>query len=130
MALLEDVSLHGKSYTKVLGFPVTNWGFSVILFYLPSSFRPRSPDRVYGGTLCLRRIALPSCRWSTRPLHRWHGHPDRRHTDLHLVGLSIEPTVGDVVIANGAEYAIVAGDPNNYDGVTPVVFVVQGRVVA
>lgn len=47
---------------------------------------------------------------------------------ISAVGLPIEPTVGDVVTANGADYAIVAGDPNKYDGVTPVVFIVQGRI--
>lgn len=47
---------------------------------------------------------------------------------ISAVGLPIEPTVGDVVSANGADYAIVAGDPNKYDGITPVVFIVQGRV--
>ncbi len=46
------------------------------------------------------------------------------------VGLPIEPTVGDVVTANGKDYAIVAGDPNKYDGITPVVFIVQGRIAA
>ncbi|MDX0855960.1 hypothetical protein GOL78_15210 [Sinorhizobium medicae] len=47
---------------------------------------------------------------------------------ISAVGLSIEPTVGDIVTANGADYAIVAGDPNKYDGITPVVFIVQGRL--
>ncbi|MFK0273656.1 hypothetical protein ACIQUG_08270 [Ensifer sp. NPDC090286] len=46
---------------------------------------------------------------------------------ISAVGLAIEPTVGDVVTANGTDYAIVAGDPNRYDGVTNVVFIVQGR---
>jgi hypothetical protein len=46
---------------------------------------------------------------------------------ISAVGLPIEPTVGDVVSANGSDYAIVAGDPNKYDGITPVVFIVQGR---
>ncbi|WP_027991944.1 hypothetical protein [Sinorhizobium meliloti] len=49
---------------------------------------------------------------------------------ISSVGLSIEPTVGDVVTANGNDYAIVAGDPNKYDGVTPVVFIVQGRITS
>lgn len=49
---------------------------------------------------------------------------------ISAVGLPIEPTVGDVVTANGADYAIVAGDPNKYDGITPVVFIVQGRMAA
>ncbi|WP_342242644.1 hypothetical protein [Ensifer sp. OTU672] len=47
---------------------------------------------------------------------------------ISSVGLAIEPTVGDVVTANGTEYAIVAGDPNKFDGVTAVVFIVQGRI--
>lgn len=47
---------------------------------------------------------------------------------ISAVGLAIEPTVGDVVTANGADYAIVAGDPNKYDGITSVVFIVQGRI--
>ncbi|MDX0450945.1 hypothetical protein GOC61_26815 [Sinorhizobium medicae] len=47
---------------------------------------------------------------------------------ISAVGLPIEPTVGDVVTANGADYAIVAGDPNKYDGITPVVFIVHGRL--
>lgn len=47
---------------------------------------------------------------------------------ISAAGLVIEPTVGDVVTANGKDYAIVAGDPNKYDGITPVVFIVQGRI--
>lgn len=46
---------------------------------------------------------------------------------ISSAGLAIEPTVGDVVTANGTDYAIVNGDPNKYDGVTAVVFIVQGR---
>ncbi|WP_457661685.1 hypothetical protein [Sinorhizobium medicae] len=49
---------------------------------------------------------------------------------ISAIGLPIEPTVGDVVTANGADYAIVAGDPNKYDGITPVVFIVQGRIAS
>src|SRR5688572_25813722 len=37
---------------------------------------------------------------------------------ISAVGLAIEPTVGDIVTANGTDYAIVNGDPNKYDGVT------------
>ncbi|USJ24717.1 hypothetical protein [Ensifer adhaerens] len=46
---------------------------------------------------------------------------------ISSVGLAIEPTVGDVVTANGDDYAVIAGDPNKFDGITPVVFIVQGR---
>ncbi|MHC2298155.1 hypothetical protein [Rhizobium mongolense] len=48
---------------------------------------------------------------------------------ISSVGLAIEPTVGDLVVtANGKQYRVVNGDPNNYDGVTNVVFIVQGRI--
>lgn len=47
---------------------------------------------------------------------------------ISSVGLAIEPTVGDVVTANGTDYAIVNGDPNKYDGATAVVFFVHGRI--
>lgn len=47
---------------------------------------------------------------------------------ISAVGLASEPTVGDVVTANGTDYAIVNGDPNKYDSITPVVFIVQGRM--
>ncbi|WP_426289063.1 hypothetical protein ACN9MC_04920 [Ensifer adhaerens] len=46
---------------------------------------------------------------------------------ISSIGLAIEPTVGDVVNANGTDYAIVAGDPHKFDGVTNVVFTVHGR---
>lgn len=49
---------------------------------------------------------------------------------ISAVGLAIEPTVGDIVTANGTDYSIVNGDPNKYDGVTAVVFIVQGRIAA
>ncbi len=47
---------------------------------------------------------------------------------ISSVGLAIEPTVGDIVTANGTDYAIVSGDQNKFDGITPVVFIVQGRI--
>ncbi len=50
-----------------------------------------------------------------------------RQIYISSVGLAIVPTVGDVAVAGGVEYHIVAADPNNYDGITNVVFIVQGR---
>jgi hypothetical protein len=47
---------------------------------------------------------------------------------ISAVGLGIMPTVGDLVTAGGVGYRIVNADPNNYDGVTNVVFIVQGRL--
>ncbi|WP_105436413.1 hypothetical protein [Neorhizobium tomejilense] len=45
-------------------------------------------------------------------------------------GLAIVPAPGDIVTAGGVTYHIIAGDPNNYDGITNVVVIVQGRVVS
>jgi hypothetical protein len=52
-----------------------------------------------------------------------------RQLYISSVGLAIEPTVGDLVSAGGVQYHVIAADPNNYDGVTNVVFIVQGRIV-
>ncbi|UFX09051.1 hypothetical protein [Sinorhizobium meliloti] len=53
-----------------------------------------------------------------------------RQIYISSVGLAIVPTVGDVIAAGGVEYHVIAADPNNYDGVTNVVFIVQGRIAA
>lgn len=47
---------------------------------------------------------------------------------ISSVGLLIEPKPGDLVTANGKTFRIINGDPNNYDGITNVVFIVQGRI--
>lgn len=47
---------------------------------------------------------------------------------ISSVGLTIEPKPGDLVTASGKTFRIVNGDPNNYDGITKVVFIVQGRI--
>ncbi|MFP5078307.1 hypothetical protein ACLE20_13445 [Rhizobium sp. YIM 134829] len=46
---------------------------------------------------------------------------------LSAVGLPIDPKPGDLVTANGKTFRIVNGDPNRYDGVTPVVHICQAR---
>lgn len=51
-----------------------------------------------------------------------------RQIYISSVGLAIEPAPGDIVTAGGVTYHIIAGDPNNYDGITNVVFIVQGRI--
>jgi hypothetical protein len=53
-----------------------------------------------------------------------------RQIYVSSVGLAIEPAPGDIVTAGGKTYHIIAGDPNNYDGVTNVVFIVQGRIAS
>ncbi|WP_421591092.1 hypothetical protein [Shinella sp. M27] len=47
---------------------------------------------------------------------------------ISSMGLAIEPKPGDLVTASGKAFRIVNGDPNNYDGITNVVFIVQGRI--
>lgn len=48
---------------------------------------------------------------------------------ISSVGLSVVPAVGMyAVMADGKSYRIENADPNRYDGVTNVVFVVQGRI--
>lgn len=51
-----------------------------------------------------------------------------RQIYISAVGLNIVPSVGDLIMAAGVEYHIVANDPNNYDGVMNVVHIVQGRI--
>ncbi|MBY5657178.1 hypothetical protein HFO40_20165 [Rhizobium leguminosarum] len=66
---------------------------------------------------------------------------DRRYVDgtnilasdkqlyIGSIGIGVSPKVGDLAIgADGTEYHIVHDDPNNYDGVTNIVHIVQGRV--
>lgn len=48
---------------------------------------------------------------------------------ISSVGLPVVPDVGMIVImADGKTYRIEDSDPNRYDGVTNVVFIVQGRI--
>lgn len=47
---------------------------------------------------------------------------------ISAVGLGITPQVDDIATVGGKGYQIVSIDPYNYDGVTNVVFVCQGRI--
>jgi hypothetical protein len=49
---------------------------------------------------------------------------------ISSVGLAIEPKPGDLVAASGKTFRVIKADPNNYDGVTNVVFIVQGRIAS
>ncbi len=51
-----------------------------------------------------------------------------RQLYISSVGLAVVPTVGDVVTAGGVEYLVINADPQNYDGITNVVYIVQGRI--
>lgn len=44
------------------------------------------------------------------------------------VGLPIIPGPGDYATVNGKTYRVINSDPNQYDGLTPVVHVLQARV--
>jgi hypothetical protein len=52
-----------------------------------------------------------------------------RQLYISSAGLAVVPQVGDIATAGGIDYVIVAADPNNYDGLTSVVFICQGRIV-
>jgi hypothetical protein len=47
---------------------------------------------------------------------------------ISAVGLPITPEPDDTATCNGKTYRIVTADPNLYDGQTPVVHIVQGRL--
>lgn len=47
---------------------------------------------------------------------------------ISAAGLAITPGPGDYATANGKTYRIINSDPNLYDGQTPVVHIVQGRI--
>src|SRR5690349_16077641 len=49
---------------------------------------------------------------------------------ISAVGLAIVPQVGDIAKIGGKDYRIVNIDPYNFDGVTNVVFVCQGRIAS
>ncbi len=50
-----------------------------------------------------------------------------RQIYISSVGLAVLPQVGDIISAGDVDYHVINADPNNYDGVTNVVFIVQGR---
>lgn len=90
------------------------------------------PDPVYGGepTVTSYPATLVPMAYEVRYIDGTVIKTGDIQIYISSVGLEIEPTVGDVVTANGTDYAIVNGDPNKYDGVTAVVFIVQGRIPA
>lgn len=52
-----------------------------------------------------------------------------RQVYISSVGLAVVPQVGDIVSAGGVDYHVINADPNNYDGLTNVVHIVQGRII-
>ncbi|MCO5966087.1 hypothetical protein CN200_29130 [Sinorhizobium meliloti] len=94
--------------------------------------RLESPDPVYGGDPVVTSYpaTLVPMAYEARYIDGSVILTGDMQIYISSVGLAIEPTVGDVVTANGKDYAIVAGDRNKYDGIAPVVFIVQGRMAA
>ncbi|RVJ93081.1 hypothetical protein [Sinorhizobium meliloti] len=94
--------------------------------------RVTPPDPVYGGEPIVTSYpaTLVPMAYEARYIDGTVIQTGDMQIYISAVGLSIEPTVGDVVTANGADYAIINGDPNKYDGITPVVFIVQGRIAS
>ncbi|MDX0113383.1 hypothetical protein GOC88_16800 [Sinorhizobium medicae] len=92
--------------------------------------RVTPPDPVYGGEPVVTSYpaTLVPMAYDARYIDGTVIQTGDMQIYISSVGLAIEPTVGDVVTANGVDYAIINGDPNKYDGITPVVFIVQARM--
>ncbi|MBX4920993.1 hypothetical protein HJA76_14975 [Rhizobium bangladeshense] len=88
------------------------------------------PDPVTGGdgTPTDYPVKLVPMTYDQRYVDGSNVRASDRQLYISSVGLAIKPTVGDqAVTADGVSYHIIAADPNNYDGITDVVFIVQGR---
>ncbi|WP_085026922.1 hypothetical protein [Ensifer aridi] len=94
--------------------------------------RETPPDPIYGGVPVVTTYpaTLVPVAYEARYIDGTVIKTGDMQIYISPVGLPIEPTVGDVVTANGTDYAIINGNPNKYDGVTPVVFIVHGRIAA
>jgi len=94
--------------------------------------RTTPPDPILGGdgTTTSYPATLVPMTYDARYVNGTTIISSDRQIYVSSVGLGIIPKVGDVITAGGIDYHVVAIDPQNYDGVTNVVFVVQGRVDA
>lgn len=94
--------------------------------------RETLPDPVYGGapTVTSYTATLVPMSYDQKYVDGANITTADRKIYISSVGLAITPRVGDIVTVAGVNYSVVAADPNNYDGVTNVVFIVQGRIVA
>jgi hypothetical protein len=94
--------------------------------------RETPPDPVYGGepTVTSYPATLVPMAYEARFIDGTVIKTGDMQIYISSVGLPIVPGPGDVVSANGADYGVINADPNNYDGITPVVFIVQGRIAA
>lgn len=94
--------------------------------------RTTPPDPILGGdgTTTSYPATLVPMTYDARYVNGTTIISSDRQIYVSAVGLAIVPAVGDVVTAGGVDYRIVATDPNNYDGVTNVVYILQGRIDA
>ncbi|MGQ3080693.1 MULTISPECIES: hypothetical protein [Rhizobium/Agrobacterium group] len=89
------------------------------------------PDPVYGGdpVETAYTAKLVPITYDQRYINGTTITTADRQIYISSVGLEIEPTVGDIITdKKGVAYHVIAGDPNNYDGLTNVVFIIQGRI--
>lgn len=92
--------------------------------------RETAPDPVEGGDPVVTSYTakLVPMTYDSRYVDGENIVASDRQIYISSVGLGVTPSVGHIVTASGVDYRIVATDPNNYDGVTPVVHIVQGRI--
>lgn len=88
------------------------------------------PDPIFGGdpTVTSYPAKLVPMTYDQRYVDGTTILTSDRQIYISSVGLAIAPQVGDIATAGGVDFHIVNVDPNNYDGVTSVVFIVQGRM--
>lgn len=94
--------------------------------------RTTAPDPINGGdgTTTTYAATLVPMTYDARYVNGTTIQATDRQIYVSSVGLAIVPAVGDVVTAGGVDYRVVNADTNNFDGVTSVVFILQGRIDA
>lgn len=94
--------------------------------------RTTPPDPIIGGdgTTTTYAATLVPLTYDARYVNGTTIQATDRQIYVSSVGLAIVPTVGDVVTAGGVDYHIVNADPQNYNGATNVVHILQGRINA
>ncbi|MGR9149605.1 hypothetical protein ACU8MT_09090 [Rhizobium leguminosarum] len=90
------------------------------------------PDPILGGdgTETLYTAKLVPMTYDQRYINGTTILTTDRQIYISSVGLAVVPRVGDIAIAVGVEYHVIAADPNNYDDATNVVFIIQGRIAS
>ncbi|MBP1845918.1 hypothetical protein J2046_004192 [Rhizobium petrolearium] len=94
--------------------------------------RTTPPDPIFGGdpTVTSYPAKLVPMTYDERYVDGTNITSADRQIYISSVGLAIVPQVGDIVTAGDVDFHIVNVDPHNYDSVTNVVFIVQGRAIA